>query len=333
MTAREFWTRWHREIMRGTFLFAAVLAVGLLVVSGVHRARSGVRNLAFDLGADASSGPRSEAPAWTYITKLGSHQTLWIRNIRGPITLTSGDGDSALITAVRTFNKSDPESVRLVTGSNQDGVAVCAVWGGAGAEEPCTPGHNLSLKHGDIGPNDVAVRFEIRLPRGAKADLQTVTGDVKADATGPVTAGSVQGDVSVNSTSGEVDAHTVTGDVSVRLPGVLDPRGVRANTVTGDVSVELSHGVRATVSGHTVTGDVSNDFSLPVTGKFASHEVSGNIGNGGGTVRLETVTGDVSLQHLEETPAPPAPPTPPAARAHPRAAPRAGSVPPPRGKS
>jgi DUF4097 and DUF4098 domain-containing protein YvlB len=179
-----------------------------------------------------------------------------------------------------------------------------------------------------VGDNDVQVRFEIRLPRGASADVQTISGDVKADVQGAVTAGSIQGDVSVISTSDKVEASTVTGDVSVQLPKVLDPKTVRAKTVTGDVSVQLAPGVCAIVSGRTVTGDISNDFSLPVSGKFAAHEMSGKLGKGGGAVQLETVTGDISLGQVTnvqvEVPTPPPPP----ARSHRAPRPTAATPPP-----
>lgn len=312
MTAREFWTRWRREIMRGTFLFAAVLAVGFLIISGVHRASSRVRDLAFDLGGDRS-GPRSEWAPWTFAAKLGTHQTLWLRNTRGPITVTTGNDDSVHVTAVRTFRHSNPESVHLVTGTGPKGVAVCAVWGNT-VDGACVPDPTISVK-GHGGDNDVDVRFEVQLPRGAATDVQSVSGDVKADVAGPVTAATVQGDVAVTSTSDRVSATTVTGDVSVQLPGVLNPKSIQAKTVTGDVSVELPRDACAAVSGHTVTGDITTAFAVPVTGKFASHEMSGTIGKGGGSVNLETVTGDIALNNLENAPAlaptPPPPPAPP----------------------
>jgi len=336
MTAREFWTRWRREIVRGTFLFAAVLAVGLLIISGVHRARSGVRDLALEFGGGGRhGGPRSEWAPWLYSARLGPRQTLWIRNVRGPITIESGDGDSAVISAVRTFGRSNPESVRFITGTNAQGVAVCAVWGASTAGATCEPGASGSPKGHDVGDNDVEVRFDIRLPKGVAADVQTVNGDVKATVAGPVTAGTVQGDVAITSAAGKVDASTVTGDVSVELPGVLNPSSVRAQTVTGDVSVALVPGVCAAVSGHTVTGDISTEFSVPVTGQFATHDMSGTIGKGGGIVRMETVTGDVTLNRISDaatTVVVPAPAVRPAHGAHPAPRARAGVVPPPPGK-
>ena len=125
-----FWHTWRREIIRGAVLFFGVNAIGLCVRYVFFRARQGVldnlpvalselkglRNLR-DLGAnfdpDLNSGPRHAAETWTYRAKLAPKQWLWIRNANGSVRVEPAAGDSVEITAVKSYGRSDPHTVRL----------------------------------------------------------------------------------------------------------------------------------------------------------------------------------------------------------------------------
>ena len=166
-----FWNTWRKEIIRGTALFCAVLAIGLVVVHIARHVRQSVvttlpmalRDLKTEFARDGDAGgPRSSGGTWTYRSKLAAKQWVWIRNRRGSVTVGPGTGDSLQISAVKMYGSSDTASVRLVATPYQGGVAVCALWP---SDTGCEPGHQDFNMRGK-GHNDVAVDFTVRLPRG-----------------------------------------------------------------------------------------------------------------------------------------------------------------------
>ena len=72
--------------------------------------------------------------------------------------------------------------------------------------------------------NDVAVDFEVRVPKGVNVGAWSVNGEVSVDgATSEVRAGTVNGCVDATSTGGPVQASSVNGSVHARM-GTLDRR-------------------------------------------------------------------------------------------------------------
>src|SRR5439155_17760620 len=182
-------------------------------------------------------GPvRSTAPAWTYRSKLGAKQWVWIRNTRGSVTVEPARGDSLQVSAVKTYRSSDTASVRLVAVPFDGGVAVCAVWG---SDSDCGPGHRDIQMRGSRH-NDVVVDFTVRLPRSAGLDATTTVGDVHvAGARGPLVVQAVSGDVDVVTARGPVKVELVNGDVRVRMEAFGDTGGVTASTINGSLTAEL----------------------------------------------------------------------------------------------
>src|SRR2546422_9954011 len=120
---------------------------------------------------------RSTGATWTYRSKLGAKQWVWIRNTRGSVIVQPARGDSLEVSAVKTYRSSDTASVRLVAVPYDGGIAICAVWD---SDSGCPPGHGdiemRSRRH-----NDVAVDFTVRLPRSAGLGATTMVGDVRSE--------------------------------------------------------------------------------------------------------------------------------------------------------
>ena len=112
---------WRKEIIRGAALFCAVLAIGF-VVHAAHRMVHekvmslpvALRDLRSEFARDDGGPGRSTAATWTYRSKLGAKQWVWIRNTRGSVTVEPAKGDSLQVSAVKTYRSSDSSSVRLV---------------------------------------------------------------------------------------------------------------------------------------------------------------------------------------------------------------------------
>src|SRR5437899_2523358 len=179
MTGKEFWLRWRREIVRGAVTFVFVVAGGLAIASMVRRGKERVRDFArnFDIDPDFSSPDRQHAQAWTFSVPLTAHQTLWVRNLNGSVSVEPAAGRNVEISADRSFRHADPQSVQLQTIQSHDGLTVCAVWPGS-AVAACGPGgrYEMHRNGGSDHHTDVAVVFTVKLPRGVQLDASTING-------------------------------------------------------------------------------------------------------------------------------------------------------------
>ncbi len=295
-----FWDTWRKEIIRGTALFCAVLVIGF-AVHAAHRVVHervmnlpvALRDLRSEFTRDDGGPGRSTAATWTYRSKLGAKQWVWIRNTRGSVTVEPARGDSLQVSAVKTYRSSDTASVRLVAVPYDGGIAVCAVWG---SDSGCGPPQG-DVKLRAARRNDVAVDFTVRLPRNASLGATTMVGDVHVTgAHGPLVIHTMSGDVDVVTAKGPVKAESMNGDVRVRVEAFGDTGGVSATTINGSVTAELPAQLDAQVEAKTVNGSITTDYPLTVNGQFTGRNVKGTLGRGGREVHLETVNGSIRLK-------------------------------------
>jgi hypothetical protein len=317
MNGNELWRRWRYDIVRGALIFGVVVGVGLAIRSMVGRGRAQLSGLERTFDVNFNAPDRQQAAPWVYNATLPPNATVWLRDINGSITVEPTDGQAVEVQAERSFRRSSPDSVRMLTAVTANGLTVCAVW--PSHSMTCGPDGRFSsggMEHG----NDVAVVLTVRLPRGLKLDASTVNGDIDVHGMAArVAANTVNGDVNIETELGPVRVATVNGDVTAVIRGFAGPGDVSVSTVRGDVTLELPAGLDAVVDGHTVAGDISTDFPLTVSGKIASHSVTGTIGKGERRIHVATVTGDVQLQKvtaaavtvIASPPAPPEAPRPP----------------------
>ncbi len=295
-----FWDTWRKDITRGVALFVAVLAIGLCVRYVVARVREGVvdrlpvalRELRGNFDPDVTAGPRTPGETWSYRAKIAPNQWVWIHNTNGSVTVEPGKGDSLEVTAMKSYRRSDPASVRLVAVPYDGGVAICAVWE---RSQRCGPGEHL--KGGSAHRNDVAVTFTVHLPRRVRVGATTVNGGVRVrGASAPVVAATVSGDVDAETADGPVSAVSVNGSVRARMRAFADTGDVSLFTVNGTATAELPARLDADVEATTVNGSINTDYPLTVTGKYMSHQLRGTVGNGGRRVHITTVNGSINVK-------------------------------------
>jgi DUF4097 and DUF4098 domain-containing protein YvlB len=317
MDPKSFWLGWRRDIVRLVALCLAALAVGVLInhaKAGVHEGlhhllpSGSLDGLTGDLDFDTPAGPRKSGATWTYRLRLAPGQSVWVRNMRGAITVEPSRSESLEVTAVKSFSRSDPESVRLVTVPSSGGVAICALWSRGDEADPdtdrerdaaghCGPGDEY--KAGSAHHNDVGVQFTVRVPRGVRIYATTVNGAVRVSgASAPVVAGTVEGAVDAETMKGPLQAYSVDGSVHATVRGFGDTGTVKVTTVNGSVTLELPAALNATVSANTINGAITSDFPLTTTGKVVVHHARGVIGDGSRRVELNAVNGSVRLQKI-----------------------------------
>jgi DUF4097 and DUF4098 domain-containing protein YvlB len=173
-------------------------------------------------------------------------------------------------------------------------------------------------------PRDVALKLGVvsatALVSGLQedADLSTVSGDLATDGiAGDVRLNSVSGELTSRNHYGKVVAHTVSGDVTVSgtvlslsSDGVsgnvfLDlaevPDQVKVNTVSGTVTVRLEPTTPTSYTIATVGGRLQLDDSSVsgIRGKYTGKY--GQLDGRWTDLRVNTVSGDVSVLHSART--------------------------------
>jgi len=144
-----------------------------------------------------------------------------------------------------------------------------------------------------------AIDLEVAVPVTSFLSAGSVSGDV--------TVTGLQGDVRAASVSGEVhlerihsatsvSATSVSGNVRVQVEALTGRGDLHFSTVSGDVVLELPKALDADLSMSTVSGSIDSDYPLTLNGRFGRNKIAARIGNGGRTLDIGTVSGDVRLR-------------------------------------
>lgn len=253
------------------------------------------------VAASARAQDRTNADTTRWSGRVPTGHWIRVRNINGPITVTSSTGDQVEVVAVKRWRRGDPSYVRIQTtkvGPNGDDVLVCALWG---PDATCSEhGYDSGDNNGDHGMhrNDVSVEFRVQLPKGVKVAVSSVNGPVRVDsATSEVNAGTVNGEVDVSTSGGPVNASTVNGSVRASVGHVDTDGSMRFNTVNGRIVVELPADVGADIDLSTLTGSLHSDYEMTVSGHLDPRRIHAHIGKPGGPrIRISTINGSVELR-------------------------------------
>jgi putative adhesin len=151
-----------------------------------------------------------------------------------------------------------------------------------------------------------------------KISLNTVSGDIKdKNSRGRLRIESVSGNIESTSSASTVSAHNVSGEIKLALQKIDE---LQLNTVSDDISVSLSLNNDGIIKASSVSGDiellfqndvqasfrlnssVNDDISNKLTDKKAKTAKYGpgaklnfETGNGNGSVRINTVSGDIEV--------------------------------------
>lgn len=231
--------------------------------------------------------------------RVGSGGVLKVKGITGSIRAEAASGATARVTAEKHGRAGDFGEVEIRMEQDGDDVVVCAVYRpdrGEGCDERgWNDDDRGSRRNRSI---DVDVDFVVSLPEGTRFLGAMVTGDIDVrDVRSDVEASTVTGDVTV-STTGVARAHTVSGSVDVSM-GSTDWRDLDFNTVSGDITLRFPSGLDTDVDFSSLSGDFESDFDVTLRGQarrqWVGARVRGTIGEGGRSLSVKTVSGDVRL--------------------------------------
>ena len=243
---------------------------------------------------------QTERDAFSLREHVPQGQWIRVRNINGEMHVRASNGDKVEISATKTWRRGDPKDVRIESKKSSDGsILVCAIWTD---DTVCTEDSYSS--HGDRGRrgsndnrNDVAVEFEIRVPKGVKVGVWSVNGGVSVEGvTSEVRAGTVNGSVDAASAGGPVQASTVNGSVHATMGRLDGDEDLDFSTVNGTVVAVFAGDIDANIDLSTVNGRFQTDWPVTITGRIDPRHLRATLGKGGRRIRLSTVNGNVELR-------------------------------------
>ncbi|HTO87916.1 MAG TPA: DUF4097 family beta strand repeat-containing protein [Thermoanaerobaculia bacterium] len=131
-------------------------------------------------------------------------------------------------------------------------------------------------------------RFELVLPPGIEASLQTVNGEVRVrDVDGNLELHSVNGDVRASGVRRSLTAQTVNGRVEAEATSVPAGASWQLQTVNGPIVATLPKTAKFDWSASTMGGTISSTFALPAAreGSSTGRADSGSSGQSQGGAR------------------------------------------------
>jgi hypothetical protein len=241
---------------------------------------------------------RQSDRTWSLSERVPAGQWIRVRNLNGALRVRASGSDKVEITATKSWRRGDPKDVRIETRKSSDGsILVCAFWT---EDATCSETDYRSNSHNDGWrgrDNDVAVDFEIRVPKGVKVGVFGVNGGVSVEgASSEVRAGTVNGSVDAVSMGGPVQASTVNGSVHATMGRFDGDQDLTYSTVNGTVVAEFTGDVDADIDLSTVNGRFQTDWPVTISGRIDPRRLRATLGKGGRRIRMSTVNGNVELR-------------------------------------
>ncbi len=172
--------------------------------------------------------------------------------------------------------------------------------------------HAGSLGQFESASGDVTVssatakaRVHVRTQSGAaglsdtqaeQIQVETVSGDARLRAvSGTLTVKTISGDVDASDAeSAAISLVTVSGDTRWVLPGAFSG-AFSGTTVSGDLCLSLAAGADARVEMNTTSGTLA--LKVPTSDTItAERHAAGTLGSGTGSIRLQSVSGDLVVE-------------------------------------
>lgn len=189
----------------------------------------------------------------------------------------------------------------------------------------------IGERHSSDLYRNIAIDYDITLPRASSIAASTGTGDVEIQdvgaslkaqsGSGSIRAHGIQGPATLGSGSGDIELQQIasgdvkaeTGSGSIRLSGVN--AALKAGTGSGDIevtgqpgsdwklstgsgSIHLNLGASAHFSLNADTGSGSVHTAQPIAmqGEINRHHIYGTVNGGGPTLRASTGSGDIDIR-------------------------------------
>jgi hypothetical protein len=216
----------------------------------------------FLLVAAALSGESGSTVSRTdrFQATLAPGATVRVENVNGDIVASRGSSFSTVVTtSVTARDRSRAEEIlgrtRVLQSNDGSDYELKTDW-------PDSGGH----RHGRTICRDCRIvsRYELTIPPGISADLQTVNGEVRVkDLDGNLEVQSVNGNVQVAGAQRSLQAQTVNGRVEAVATALPETASWKLETVNGAVLATLPKNAKFDWSASTLSGTIASTFPLP----------------------------------------------------------------------
>lgn len=282
---------------RTLYIFA--LAFAVMSIATAHRpARAGAFNHLrvsyLRIGASAET-----AQDFQKEYRIGTGGTVAIHNVSGNIVVKGYDGDAVVVSGIREGRDRDQVEIEDLSSGNRV---------------------DIHVRYPNCRSCDAGVRFEVRVPRSqrlnidpistasgnievsdvtaAEVRVNTASGDVLVkDVTGAIRANTASGEMKVRNAAGSVSAQSASGNVEVELTRLEGTDNMKFSSASGDVNVRVPSNLDAEVDMSSFSGSVKTNFPLEVENQRygPGGHARGRIGSGARRLHVSSASGNVSL--------------------------------------
>jgi DUF4097 and DUF4098 domain-containing protein YvlB len=223
-----------------------------------------------------------DGPPWTKKRRTKVDFTIEMpRHILAEISSASGEISVRNLTGGTRLNTASGEiEISGCQGEN----ALSSASGDIAASGCSQASLKISTASGDIEVSDCS----------GDLAFQTVSGDVSASLSGNVRGQTVSGDIDIKAGKpGEIKINSTNGDIQINGQ-ISESNDSVITTVSGDVSIGLAGGSSAMIEAGTLSGDIDCGLELTESRK-SSRSLSGRLGDGRGSLKVKTVSGDIEI--------------------------------------
>ncbi len=143
------------------------------------------------------------------------------------------------------------------------------------------------------------VDYDIKLPNGAEAVVETVNGRIYlADFEGEMRLETTNGGIEVENASGDIEASSTNGRINVELVDVDNDPDIHISTTNGGIQLALPASYRGRLDARTTNGRLRSDIDVAakLNRGWSRKTLNGEIGNGDGRCELRAVNGSISIR-------------------------------------
>lgn len=214
--------------------------------------------------AGALGAEQTAARVDRFSSPLGAGAVVRIENVSGDVIAVPGPAFTAVVTTsasapTREQAEAALERVRIVGNREGNAFSVVARW----PDSRRSPDGRRRWISSRCAQCKVHSRFELVIPPGVAAELETVNGAIRVrDLDGELRLGNVNGDLEIRGARRSVTARTVNGKVDAGA--AVFPAGAfwQLRTVNGSVLVTLPREAQFDLTGSTLGGAIVSTFPL-----------------------------------------------------------------------
>lgn len=217
--------------------------------------------LLFMLVSAARGEQRSASRVDRFQGPLAAGQTVQVDNVSGDIVASPGREFSAVVTvtvSAGTQKKAEEilAATRVIGNREEDGWSLETRWPGM---------HSNGGRRGSPCEGcRVVARYELVLPPGVTAELQTVNGDLRVrDCDGELQLESVNGAIEARGVKRSLQAQTVNGQIDATVATIAPGTALSLESVNGTLTLTLPRDAKFDLSASTMNGTIASTFPLP----------------------------------------------------------------------